>query len=535
MHEFAKNVYGVRAFDQSGKELAVYRATPHQWNVAGHNGFVRFEYTLFGNHADGTYNGFDNRKAHMNMPATFVYGAGMRGRPVELHIDLSGHAGWKVATQLKSIGDGSYRAEDHDYFYDSPTIVGAFDLRSWQSSSNGETYTIELAMLHEGSDEDLDQYAEWVKKIVEEQKAVYGELPDFDFGRYTFLCSYNPWVHGDGMEHRNSTVCTAPVGLKYAEQIIGTVSHEFFHAWNVERIRPASLEPFNFDEANMSEALWFAEGFTSYYTDLILCRAGIRSPEAYIRGLAGRANTVINSPGRRHRSPVEMSYNAPFVDAATSVDGDNFNNTFISYYTYGAFIGLALDLTLRAGHNSSLDDFMRKVWEEHGKTEVPYTLPDLERILGELTGDPNFASRFFRTTIYGSEVPNMEALFKEFGIILRRKNPGRSNLSSGMEMTGGGARVNDYIIETDPLFEAGIQRGDLILEIDGKQLDSEETLNTVVGNMKIGNTYSIRYIQNGLEKEGAFTLGEDPTLEILPDENAGEAALQRRNAWLKTN
>ena len=104
---------------------------------------------------------------------------------------------------------------------------------------------------------------EWVKQIVNEQASIYGEFPEFDFNRYTFLLSYNPWIFGDGMEHRNSTVCSSKRNLAdNAHRLIGTISHEFFHAWNVERIRPKTLEPFNFDKANMSDALWFAEGFT---------------------------------------------------------------------------------------------------------------------------------------------------------------------------------------------------------------------------------------------------------------------------------
>ncbi len=537
VHNFAKNVYDVHAFDSQGKELKVYRANPHQWDVAGHDGSVRFEYTLYGNHGDGTYTGIDNRKLHLNMPATFVYGAGMQDRPVELRIDLSGHPDWDVATQLKPLPDGSYYAPDYYYFYDSPTFAGDIDWRRWQSTSSGKTYDIEIAMIHEGSDEELDEYTEWVKRIVEEQKAVFGELPDFDYGRYTFLCSYNSWVYGDGMEHRNSTICSSRGSLAdNARGLIGTISHEFFHCWNVERIRPQSLEPFDFDQANMSEALWFAEGFTSYYDDLVLCRAGIRSPEEYVRGLTGLLNYVLNAPGRRYRSPVEMSYNAPFVDAATAIDETNFANTFISYYSYGAVLGLTLDLTLRTRYEGvTLDDFMRRLWQEYGKTETPYRLPDLQRILGEVTDDPAFAKSFFDESVYDSKLPDLSELLAGMGIKLEPSYPNRPGFYGlRLDYQGEkGAVVQGPVLENNPLHAAGLTSGARILELAGQLLGSADDLDAIMEELEIGKKYEIIYVQNGIEKTDTFSAAADPTLSVQLDETAPKTAMERRKAWLK--
>jgi predicted metalloprotease with PDZ domain len=536
VHNFAKNVYDVRAYDGEGEALPVYRATPHQWNVAGHDGRVKFEYTLYGNHGDGTYTGIDNRKLHLNMPATFPYGAGMQGRPVELHLDLSDHPGWDVATQLQPLPGGGYGAPDYYYFYDSPTLAGEIDLRRWTSTSGDREYTIEIAMMHEGTDEELDTYAEWVKTVVEEEKAVFGELPEFDYRRYTFLCSYNPWIYGDGMEHRNSTVCSSQGNLADdAGRLIGTIAHEFFHAWNVERIRPQSLEPFDFDRANMSEALWFAEGFTSYYDDLILCRTGIRTPDEYAQGLTGLLSYVLNFPGRRHRSPVEMSYSAPFVDAATAVDEDNFSNTFISYYSYGAVLGLTLDLTLRTQYEGlTLDDFMRRVWQEQGKTEVPYRLPDLERLLAELTGHKAFAKSFFQESIYGSALPNMAELLEPFGISLQLARPGQAGFPIlELSYSPDGAVVTEIILETNPLFEAGVTKGSRLLTLAGKAVDSKEAFGKISQELKIGEEYSVTFVQNGIEQSGTFTAAQDPALEVTLNERASQKQQERRREWLK--
>lgn len=539
VHNFAKNVYDVKAFDREGKELSVYKTSPQEWEVVGHEGYVRFTYTLFGNSGDGTYTGIDNRKLHMNMPATFVYGVEMEKRPIELCIDLSGRESWEVATQLKELESDCYWAPNYYYFFDSPTMVGEIDFRRFQSESNGKEYTIEVAMMHEGTDEELDSYVEWVQKVVEAQKEVYGELPDFDFGRYTFLTSYNPWINGDGMEHRNSTVCSSKGNLaNNANRLIGTISHEFFHAWNVERIRPQSLEPFNFDDANMSGELWFAEGFTSYYDDLILCRAGIISPTDYARGITGTLNYVVNSPGRQYRNPIEMSYNAPFVDDATANDETNFSNNFISYYSYGAVLGLCLDLSIRKEYEGkSLDDVMKYLWAKHGKTEVPYEIPDLQKAVAAVTGDEKFASTFFQASIYGSSLPDIPALLQHFGLVVKQRTPGKVAFRTRVSFAEEGAILKGNVVHGGSLHEAGLVNGDIIQAIDGKVIKTKEDWDIVMPTLKVGKAYAIEYLQNGIATKGEFTAKEDPGFQVMTVEEAGAKITKelgmRRKAWLK--
>src|SRR5699024_3277376 len=152
--------------------------------------------------------------------------------------------------------------------------------------------------------------------------AIYKEPADYDYGSYTFIADYLPQANGAGMEHPNSTILTTPRRLARDgwTRNISTLSQDFLPRWNVERVRPKSLEPFDFMEANMSDALWFAEGFTSYYDDLTIRRAGLTSNKEYAADWAGTLNYVLNSPGNSYYNPIEMSRQAPFVDAATSVD-----------------------------------------------------------------------------------------------------------------------------------------------------------------------------------------------------------------------
>src|SRR6185295_17352486 len=143
----------------------------------------------------------------------------------------------------------------------------------------------------------------------------FGEFPEYELGYYTFLADYLPYASGDGMEHRNSTVMTANGSIRTARQdLLGTVSHEFFHGWNVERIRPRSLEPFNLEDVNMSGELWLAEGFTNYYGALLLHRAGLANLNDTAAGWGSTLDTVIRSPARKFRSAEDMSRLAQVVD-----------------------------------------------------------------------------------------------------------------------------------------------------------------------------------------------------------------------------
>src|SRR5437868_9250066 len=190
---------------------------------------------------------------------------------------------------------------------ESPAEFGAVAMR--QVSVGASTFR--LALHHAGTDAELDGYVKDVEKIVREERAIYGEYPAYEPGYYTFLADYLPYANGDGMEHRNSTVITSSASIASARtRLLDTAAHEFFHCWNVERIRPQGLEPFNFEEANLTDSLWLAEGFTQYYGELIFARAGFTDPQRTIDGFAQSANSVVNGSGRQFRSAVEMSHMA---------------------------------------------------------------------------------------------------------------------------------------------------------------------------------------------------------------------------------
>ena len=419
LHEFAKNVYDVSVTDAAGRPLTVVRHDPYRWLVVSRGRAVRFAYTLFADHGDGTYSQIDPTHAHLNMPATFAWARGLEKRPVAVRFTPPEGSGWRVATQLIAGKDSlSWGAPDLAYFMDSPAEVSDFAVRSWTvSGAGGRTDTIRIALHHEGTDAELDAFADAAGKVVAEQVGIFGETAQYDHHVYTFLADYLPWVKGDGMEHRNSTVLTSNGSLaRNSMPLLRTLSHEFFHSWNMERIRSAEIEPFDLTRADPSHELWFGEGFTNYYDRLALRRAGLISDSVFAGMVAVIVNQVVLAPGRRFFSPMEMSLQAPFVDAATAIDPTNQANTFLSYYTWGSGVALGLDLELRSRfEGKTLDGYMRRMWERFGKPQRRYTIrraytaDDLERTLGAYAGDTAFARDFFARYVRGRDVPDYSA------------------------------------------------------------------------------------------------------------------------------
>lgn len=533
LHEFAKNVYGFKAFDSKGKPLEIIRPDPYSWNITGHDGTVNITYTLFANRGGGTYSQVDETHAHLNIPATFMYAPAFSERKIEVNFKVREDLNWKVATQLPLATGTTYSAPNLQYFMDSPTEISDYGLREFQVDGQ----TIQLVLHHNGTEEELNTYFEKVKKVVLAEQEVYGELPRFDYGKYTFLACYIPNASGDGMEHRNSTILTSTrsLGDGGMERNIGTVSHEFFHAWNVERIRPKSLEPFNFEAANMSGALWFAEGFTSYYTGLILCRAGLISPVEYIEGLTGTFNYVWNSPARQYFNPIEMSYQAPFVDAATSVDPVNRENMFISYYSYGSVLGLALDLSLRE-EGLNLDDYMKLVWKKYGKTQTPYSIEDLHQSLNQYAGKA-FGDTFFNSYIYKSEMPEYQSLLDLVGVLLKT-NPEVAYFGASVSLDGDGngeIKTNPQI--GSPAYKAHLDKGDIITSINGEPFPDGKKFDEYLSQFKPTDILKIEFERFGIPKSTEVKLVSSSFYGILPMEKEGseptKKQLEARKAWLK--
>jgi predicted metalloprotease with PDZ domain len=538
IHEFAKNVYRVSATDGAGRPLRIRRTDPYSWIVEGHDGTVRVTYTLFADRADGTYSQIDPTHAHLNMPATFLWASGYDDKPIRVRFKRPDPK-WSVATQLPPAAEPDvFWAPNLQYFMDSPTEIAELTWREWTVTEAGRSYTMRLALHHTGTAQDADRYAEKLRRLAPEHVKVWGEAPRFDYWTYTFLADYMPQVTRDGMEHRNSTYLTDPRALAAANFAqLGTASHELAHAWNVERLRPAELEPFDFSRANATPSLWLAEGFTSYYGPLLIRRSGQSTTDEFLTDLGRLLNAVVISPGRAYGSPQEMSLRAPFNDAATALDPVN-RHTFTSYYPYGAVLGLALDLQLRGRPKAlTLDDYMRRLWRTHGAPEKPYRQEDLARELAALTGDAPYARGFMSSFVESSDLPDFAPLLAQAGLQLRAKSPSKAWLGAQkVKVSGAEVTLDEPPAPGASLYAAGMDSGDRIVSVGAAEIRSEADWQTALAQLRPGQETTIRFVQRGITREAPLKVQADPTLEVVRFEAAGmkptPAQLAFRTRWL---
>jgi predicted metalloprotease with PDZ domain len=544
LHEFAKNVYDVEATGLDGRPLVITRPDPYGWTVAQHDAAVRVRYRVFGDRVDGTYLAVDTSHAHVNMPAAIMWARGQDDRPLTLTFVTPSNLHWQVATQLHPGANAlEFAAPNLQYLMDSPAEFGPVSIRQFQI----EGHTFRFAAHHTGTPAELDGFVKDVEKIVKQEGAIFGEFPPYEPGTYTFLADYLPYASGDGMEHRNSTVMTSSGSIRGSRaNLLDTVAHEFFHNWNVERIRPRSLEPFDLERANMSGELWLAEGFTQYYGPIALSRAGLEELTTTAATLSDLIRTVTMNPGREVRSAEDMSRMAPFTDGGRTNDRTNWNDTYISYYPFGGAIALALDLSLRgrSGDRVSLDDFMRAMWRVHGKpggaregyVDHPYTIDDAERRLAEVS-DAAFARDFFARYIHGREVPEFSKLVQPAGFVIRRANAGRAWWGDVRLDSRNGVRIAASPLANTPAYKAGLDVDDVVRQLDGMRVTAAEDVATVLRRHKPGDTISVEFVdRTGAATQATIALVEDPQVEMVAVDLAGGTLSNEqrafRRAWL---
>jgi predicted metalloprotease with PDZ domain len=501
-------------------------------------------YKIYGDRVDGTYLAIDETHAHINMPAAIMWARGLDERPATLTFVPPPGSAWHVATQLHAGATPfEFTAPNLQYLMDSPTEVGPVAIRQFTVGPR----TFRFAAHHTGTDAELASLVKAVEQIVGQEGAIYGEFPEYEPGYYTFIADYLPYASGDGMEHRNSTILTSASSIAVDRaDLLDAVAHEFFHSWNVERIRPRSLEPFDLERANLSGELWLAEGFTQYYGPLALERAGLVDVTAAAHTFGDLVDTVTVGAGRLERTAEQMSQMAPFVDGARPIDRTNWSRTFVSYYPYGGAIALALDLSLRGRTDGqlSLDDFMRAMWRKYGKpggtregyVDHPYTIADAEDTLAEVSGDRAFAHGFFARYIQGHDVPDFAHLLERAGLALRKRTAGRAWLGD-LTFANGRSKVATLVANTWPAYATGLEQDDELERVDNQEVRSGGDVAVVLGRHKPGDRIEIVFAdRTGHSRTASVALAEDPHVEVVPVESMGIAltAAERsfRDRWL---
>jgi predicted metalloprotease with PDZ domain len=336
------------------------------------------------------------------------------------------------------------------------------------------------------------------------------------------------------MEHRNSTMITSNMNSFDPSRLQSVFSHEYFHNWNVERIRPETLEPFNFAKSNMSHELWFAEGFTQYYGRLLLARAGLTEERDFLQTVGALVNTKQNSPGAIYYSPVDASNHAVFVDAAVSIDKNNYPNMFTSYYTYGAAIALALDLEMQTRYHKTLDAYMQAMWVRFGKKEIPYTIPGMQEVLASVT-DAAFAAKFFSSYITGHEAIDYASLLAKAGYELKKSGEGKPSIGFSFNSSDQNrAVIAGNTIKGSAAYIAGLDINDEIIKLDNTAVHNNTELGNFLQDKKPGDRITVTYKHRGNEKTTALVLKEQ-NLVTLADKGADtEEAKRIRENWFSS-
>jgi predicted metalloprotease with PDZ domain len=471
IREFARHVQDFQAKDASGRALQWEKTNKNTWRIVP-NGAREWSasYRVYANELSVRTNQLNSDHAFWNNAALLMYLDGYLNAPATLRI-LAPQP-WKIATGLPAAGKNTFRAENFDILYDSPVEVSNFKTISFSVKNVPHRIVID----GEGNYDPEKMKADVQRIVATSVELMGGEIPYRD---YTFILHLRSNT-GGGLEHLNSTALGYPrFGFQPETRyrgFLGLVSHEFFHLWNVKRIRPDALGPFDYSKENYTKLLWVAEGVTSYYGDLILRRAGLMSEKDYLASLARAFQSFQKVPGRRVMSAEEASFDTWIKYYRQD---ENSINSQIDYYDKGAIVGLLLDLEIRKlTHNSkSLDDVMRGLYSEFFKKNRNYTPADFQRLSEQMAGTS--LEEFFSRYVRGREEFDYNRALAAAGLRLDL-----SEASAGVKATekaylgadlsqDGDRLLVSRVLEGSPAYEQGLNTGDQIVALDNMRANKE--------------------------------------------------------------
>jgi predicted metalloprotease with PDZ domain len=450
----------------------------------------------------------------------FLQAEGHRNSPSTVR--LVAPQGWKVISALKETSDpNTFSASDYDTLIDSPTEMGKFDVTRFEVE--GKPHYLVTTPAGAFSKENAEKYTGLLTKVFKTEGAIFGGLP---YEKYITFYFFSPpeTNAGGALEHANSFVAFArPAPFNTPENLIDTAAHEFFHTWNVKRIRPAEMWPYDYSRENESPLLWASEGLTNYYTDLSLYRAGVQSLDQFISSVEGAINGVENNPARAYISPADAS-------TSTWLGYDTPVAFGISYYTQGQNLGALLDLSIINDMRGAagLDDVMRALYSEFYKRGRGFTTEDMIAIINRLTRRDYHD--FFRRYIWGVEVPAYDKVLGYAGYKPEKTTATSPVLGFDVQFVAGSGYRIQRIESNSPATQAGLLVGDVIVKIDG--LDPRRALRA---EPKPGQVVKMTINRDGEEKSIDFTFGsrDQSRYKIIELANPTPAQLKVREAWLR--
>ncbi len=465
VREYERNLQDFTAFANT-EHLLWRKVSKNHWQVEkGDISQVTISYRIFANELSVRTNHLDATHGYFNGAALFFRIPNWEHLPLKITV-IPPHPQWQITTALPTVSEtkNTFLAADFDTLVDSPFEIGCHQLYKFEVLDKPH----ELAIWGKGNFQPQTMINDF-QKIIEVEAQMFGGLP---YDRYVFLLHLFQEAFG-GLEHKNScSLIYQRFGFqtpdKY-EPFLQLVAHEFFHLWNVKRIRPQGLEIFDYDQENYTPSLWFCEGTTSYYDLIIPLRAGIYNTQTYLNYLSKEITRYLMTPGRKVQPLSESSFDAWIKLYRPDA---NSGNSQISYYLKGEMVSLLLDLLIRIHHENkrSLDDVMRQMWQQFGKAEIGYTPEQLEEVIESVAGMD--LGDFFKRYLHGLEDLPFNQYLQHFGLqLVEEKNEApylgvRINSENGRE-------IIKFVEADSPAQKAGIDAGDELLAIDGIKVGNQ--------------------------------------------------------------
>ncbi len=543
--DFAKNVQEAQAAAGACPPGAMCKLAPlpvarlddQTWRVPLREGrSVTFKYKVFGDDLSGTFSQLDDRHANFNGASVFMYVVGHKQDPLSLSIEPP--PGWRaVNADSASPDQREWRFANYDLMIDAPTEV-APDWTVDEFKADGKTYRVVVHSFG-GEGNNRQRLVRDLEKIVRAQTRMWG-APEFD--SYTFMIHFaNDGRSNDGMEHLNSTNMIVSGRLADRETYDLTLelaSHEFFHVWNVKRLRPAELGPWDFTRPVATRGLWVAEGVTEYYGELMMRRAGLWTDAQLWQRLGEVIQGVENSQGNRMMSAEDSSVLAPFLDGDPDAQRTNLSNTSVNYYYKGEVLAVVLDLLIRkqTGGRASLDDVLRRLYEEFyvkGPKASYYlrgsgfTSEDFERAATEVGGAG--LKDFFGRYVRGVETPPYDEAFGTVGLRLAREVQAKPSV--GLTVGAGVAVTN--VRNNSPAEDAGFKREDVITHFGNTKV-TEQNFAEAVGRLKQGEPVTVTINRDGQTLKKVITPAPPDTFTYRLEELPAAPPEQRRlrDEWM---
>ncbi len=515
IREYARNVQDFAVKNTGGSDLSWRKTNKNTWQIdtGGANEIV-VSYKVYANELTVRTNELNSDHAFFNNAALLMFPKDQLQAASTVKVEPFGD--WKIATGLPSVTGqtNTFRAPNFDILYDSPFEIGNFEEISFNVEGKPHRFVIE----GEGN-YDLRKIAADTAKIVEQAYGIFGELP---YDNYTYILNLRG---GGGLEHLNSTALQwQKFGFKPEARykaFLGLVAHEYFHAWNVKRIRPDALGPFDYEKENYTRNLWVAEGGTAYYEGVLPLRAGLISAKDFLDEKVSTIKQLQNRPGRFETSLEDASFDA-WIKYYRQ-DENSINNQ-ISYYDKGALVNFLLDIEIRKDSNGakSLDDVMRYLYNEFYKNGRNYAPADYQKAAEIMAGKS--LNDFFSKYVRGTTEIDYNPILSGIGLKLIIEGNGKKAAYLGANLTDTDGNLTVRALPSDtPAYQQGLNTGDQIVAIDGNRA-SQTFLQSYLSQLKPGDKVKLTIFRFDTLRELEITLGEQPNqnYSIVPVENPSD-------------